>query len=88
MHYFESWACSLRGVSITDGWLKPDFDKEILVRPMSSISTSTSSQSVSCMGMYVDSIQNSLKVKTNFLLPSNNEMTSLPFSSVSTPYFA
>ncbi len=40
-----------------DGSQKPDFGKEILVRPMSSSATSTKSQSVSCMVRYVDSIQ-------------------------------
>jgi hypothetical protein len=43
-------ARSLIGDSITDGWSKPDFVKEILVRPMSSSATSTNSQSVSCIG--------------------------------------
>jgi hypothetical protein len=37
---------------ITDGWSKLDFVYEILVRPRTSSSaTSTSSQSVSCMGI-------------------------------------
>ncbi len=48
---FLEGAQSLREDSITDGWLKkPDFVKEILVRPMSSSVTSTSSQAVSCIG--------------------------------------
>jgi hypothetical protein len=44
---------NLRDDSISDGWSKPDFVKEILVKPMSSSATSTSSQSVSCMGRYI-----------------------------------
>ncbi len=36
--------------NFTDGWLKPHFVIEILVRPMSRSATATSSQSVSCMG--------------------------------------
>ncbi len=44
---------SLRGDSNTDGWLKLDFATQILVRPMSSSATSTSSQSVSCMGRLI-----------------------------------
>jgi hypothetical protein len=50
----------IRGDSITDGWSTPDFVKETLVRKSSS-ATSTSSQSVSCMGE-VDSIQTSFKL--------------------------
>ncbi len=47
-----AWVRSPRGDSITGGWLKPDFVKEILVRPMisSTSTTTTSSQSLSCMG--------------------------------------
>jgi hypothetical protein len=47
-----AWLWTLRGDSITDGWLKPDFVKKILVRPMNSSATSTSSLSGSCMGRY------------------------------------
>jgi len=65
---------------MTDGWLKLDFVKEIiLVRPMGISATSASSQSVRCIIAWdVESIQ---PVKMYFLFPSGNGILYLSFSS-------
>jgi hypothetical protein len=67
-------ACSPRGDSITDGWLKPEIlSKKFEFRPMSSSATT-----ISKLHGVVDSVQTSFKL---LFTPINNRMSSPAFSS-------